>query len=262
MAFNLDDIIIDRVQYGVAENSRGELLYVLTQLTDATINITAESKDAVDSTGTLIKRFWQGKTGEFSASNAMINLNILAAETGAEKQLGSANEKIVMPKIVVVKKGATLEINNYDDEKDDMVVYALGNNGALGDKFEEGTGSPDATHYVFASGILTPPTAEGIEQYVVKYTRKEENAVSLTNRADKFPSTVKLTLKALCVDPCEADVLRACYIILPSFQVSPECEITLDTESTMDFNGTLQVDYCSADKVLYQIVMAEEDEED
>ena len=57
MAFKLDDIIIDRIQYGVAETFDGELLYTLTQLADATIDVTAESKDAVDATGTLIKRF-------------------------------------------------------------------------------------------------------------------------------------------------------------------------------------------------------------
>ena len=61
MAFKLDDIIIDRILYGVADDKNGNLLYVLSQLADATINITAESKDAVDNTGTLIKRFYQGK---------------------------------------------------------------------------------------------------------------------------------------------------------------------------------------------------------
>ena len=65
MAFTLDDIIIDRIQYGYAEDFDGNPLYVLTQLQDATINITAESTDAVDNQGTLIKRFWKGKTGEF-----------------------------------------------------------------------------------------------------------------------------------------------------------------------------------------------------
>ena len=50
MAFMLDDIIIDRIQYGMAEDFNGNPLYTLTQLADATINITAESKDAVDAT--------------------------------------------------------------------------------------------------------------------------------------------------------------------------------------------------------------------
>lgn len=64
MAFKLDDIIIDRIQYGVATNFNDELLYVLTQLSEASVNITADSTDSVDKMGTLIKRFWRGKQGK------------------------------------------------------------------------------------------------------------------------------------------------------------------------------------------------------
>jgi len=60
MAFKLDDLIIDRIQYGVAEDFSGNLLYTLTQLNNATINITATSRDINDARGTLVKRFWDG----------------------------------------------------------------------------------------------------------------------------------------------------------------------------------------------------------
>lgn len=36
---------------GIAEGSDGELLYTLTQLSEATLETTAESTDAVDNTG-------------------------------------------------------------------------------------------------------------------------------------------------------------------------------------------------------------------
>lgn len=83
----------------------------------------------------------------------------------------------------------------------------------------------------------------------------------MLNASDKFPGTVKLTLKALAVDPCEPDTLRACYIIIPSFQVSPELSITLSTEGTLDYKGDMQISYCSADKELYSVVMCGDDEE-
>ena len=51
MAFKIDDFIIDRIQMGIAEGSDGELLYTLTQLSEATLETTAESTDAVDNTG-------------------------------------------------------------------------------------------------------------------------------------------------------------------------------------------------------------------
>ena len=68
MAFKLDDIIIDRIQMAVATDFNDNPLYTLTQLNDASIEVTAESKDAVDRDGTLIKRFWQGKTGYLLAA--------------------------------------------------------------------------------------------------------------------------------------------------------------------------------------------------
>ena len=69
MAFKLDDIVIDRIQYGVAMSMDDTTLYyVLTQLQDATVNITAESKESRDKDGTLIKKFWTGKSGKLFAA--------------------------------------------------------------------------------------------------------------------------------------------------------------------------------------------------
>ncbi len=251
MAFKLDDIVIDRVQYAVAENNNGEMLYVLTQLSDASIELTAESKDAVDAQGTLIKRFYNAKTGEFSASNAMINVNLLAAESGSAKLNATEEQAIQMPKIITVKAGETITLAGY--KAGTVHVNALGANGALGKAYEVQTEASETAYALTSAGKLTPPTDAEVTRYVVKYERDVKSGVALVNKADKFPQTVKLTLKALCVDPCTVDTLRACYIVLPSFQLSPEATITLDTEGTMDFNGTLQVDFLGRFEC-YQIV--------
>ena len=67
MSFKLDDIVIDRIQMGIATDFDDNPLYTLTQLSDATIDITAESVDATDRDGVLIKRFWRGKTGKLDS---------------------------------------------------------------------------------------------------------------------------------------------------------------------------------------------------
>ena len=133
----------------------------------------------------------------------------------------------------------------------------------MGASFKKGEAA-NATDFTIAtdSGILTPPTADGETMYVVKYDRAVEDGIAIQNEADKFPKTVKLTIKALFVDPCTADTLRAGYIVIPSFQVSPEVSISTTTDATLDYTGDMQVDYCSEDKVLYQIFMAADDEED
>lgn len=53
MAFKLGDLVIDRIVNGVAENSAGKLLFLLTNLQEASIEVTADSVDAVDGTGTI-----------------------------------------------------------------------------------------------------------------------------------------------------------------------------------------------------------------
>lgn len=265
MAFKLGDLIIDRIQYGYAEDFEGNPKYVLTQLSEAQIEISAESKDAKDKDGTLVKRFWQGKTGTFTAKNAMLNMNVIADASGsAAVYAASGAGAIAMPKICVVAKGATLDVTGY--KAGTVVVRALDANGSMGTEEYTLDSAAGATTFKIATAdgtsTLTPPTATGVDRYIVKYDRDVEDGAVIKNSADKFPSTVKLTLKALCVDPCEADTLRACYIVLPSFQVSPEVNIDLQTEATLDYKGDLQVDYCSADKSLYEVYIAADDEEE
>lgn len=261
MSFKLDDLIIDRIQFGFAEDFSGNPLYTLTQLSDATIEISAESTDAVDAQGTLIKRFWRAKSGTFTATNAMLNLSIAGAASGNGKEVATSAAKITMPKIEVVKAGATLQLDP-DFVQGSIKVNALGTNGTLGTAYAAGSTASTTEYALTTQGVLTPPTDAAEVQYVVKYDRTCGNGIAIRNTADKFPQTVKLTLKALCVDPCEADTLKACYIVFPSFQVSPEISITLSSDGTLDYSGDLQVDYCSADKELYSIYVCQDDEEE
>ena len=207
MAFKLGDLIIDRISMGYAEKFDGTPLYVLTQLSEASIEISAESRDAVDKDGTLIKRFWNAKTGEFTATNAMLNLNIMAAQSGNEANIATADNIIVMPKIITVKSGTTVDLDGFVTGNR-ITVNALGTNGAMGKAYTQGT-TASATEFGLTGTRFTPPTDTAESQYVVKFDRQVTEGVDILNSADKFPPTVRLTLKGLCVDPCEADTLRA-----------------------------------------------------
>jgi hypothetical protein len=260
MSFKLGDIVVDRVLYGVAENLSGELLYVLSQLADATIEVTAESKDAVDSTGTLIKRFWQGKTGTFTANNAMINLNILSSMSGTDAALATTDAPIEMPKIIVVKAGTTVTLTDFVDGT--VKVNSLSASGTMGAAYEKAAEASETAFAITTEGVFTPPTDSAETQYIVKYTRKVKDGAVVKNLADKTPKTIKLTLKVLAVDPCQADTLKAGYVELPSFQPSPETSLSLTTDAQLEYKGDLQTDYCSAEKALYKFYWADEDEED
>lgn len=266
MAFSLDGIVIDRIQYGVAESSAGEILYVLNQLADATIEVSAETKEAKDAQGTLIKKFYNGKAATFTANNAIVDFNILGAATGTDKIVAGQDNKVVMPKIVTVKNGvATVALNGACEGT--IRVVGLSNNGTKVANYKLGAAA-SATDFVFADGTLTLPTgveAAEVATFMIKFDREvgeNGSGVKIMNQADKYPRSIVLTLKALAVDPCTPDVVRGCYIKLPNFQVSPETSLSLTTDAQLEYKGDLAVDYCSPDKTLYEIYMAEEDEEE
>lgn len=211
-----------------------------------------------------MKRFWRAKTGEFTATNAFINLNILGEEAGSGKIEATAQRAITAPGIVIAKAsdGTTVTLANVTGTPK---VYGMEANGTLGTAFQTGA-SATTTTFTFddQTGVLTIPLSNDYTQYLIRYDRTlTSGAVEMTNMADKFPGTIRLILKVLCVDPCSADTLRAAYIDIPSFQVSPESEVSFSSDNqTIDFNGSLQVDYCDINKRLYSIYVVEDDEED
>lgn len=282
----LDNLVIDRILYGIATKSKtvdGHEYskvpqYVLTQLSEATINITADSQDATDAQGNIVKRFWKSKQGEFTATNAMLNLSIIGAMSGENKFTVSSGvisgdtelKEIIAPKIKVVTGdtlNVTLERFAGEGYASLVSVAAITNSGTQTKAYllSDG-GTADADHFVVTStGALTLPkeTDNAIpDKYLIKYFCKVQNGGMIRNRADKFPGTVELTLKCLAVDPCAPDVLKGLYVVFPSFQPSPETEVNLQTEGTLDFNGQLQVDYCGDEKVLYYMYWDDEDAED
>ena len=150
-----------------------------------------------------------------------------------------------------------------DAKEGTIKVNAWGANGSMGKAYKQGTAASATDFgYTTASKKLDLPTDESTKLFIVKYDREVTSGFAIKNKADKFPSTVRLTLKALCVDPCSVNTLRACYIVLPSFQVSPEISLQLTTDAQLEYKGDLQVDYCSTDKSLYEFYMAEDDVEE
>ena len=88
MAFKLGDVIIDRLQFGYGA-TKTKALYALTQLTNATIDITADSTDIKDKDGNLIYRKYSGKSGEVTATNAFMNLSVIEAISAQDAEIAS-----------------------------------------------------------------------------------------------------------------------------------------------------------------------------
>lgn len=270
MSFKLGDIIIDRLQFGYGCRSNGTPLYALTQLQEATINVTADSQDIVDKDGSLVYRKYRAKQGEVTAVNAFMNLRVIEALSATDAEIATEDNGIIMPMISTVKTGGTLDITGYVSGS--VVVSALSAKGAMGSQYSLGStasnsefaiSSVSATGSVPAKDTLVPPTDPEEEQYIVKYQKTVYSGTKITNSGDKFPTSHELYFKALAVDSCDKEVLRPCIIFIPSFMPSPEMELNIaggDTQ-TLNYNGAMMMDYCSVDKTLFTLYFIDEEED-
>lgn len=274
MAFKLGDVIVDRLQFGYGAKTNGTPLYALTQLTQANIDITAESTDINDKDGNLVYRKYTGKKGEVTATNAFLNLAVVETISATDAEIATTDKGVVMPMIQIVKAGDTLDITGYVEGS--IHVNALSTKGSMGkDEFKKGSAA-SATEYAIkhtdasgdpdntpASDVLEPPTADGETQYIVKYKKTIKSGAKITNSGKKFPKSHELFFKALVVDKCETDVLKAAIIHIPSFMPSPEFSLALQggDSQTMDYKGSMMLNACSTDGELFSIYYIDEEDD-
>lgn len=268
MAFKLGDVIIDRLQFGYGAKSNGTPLYALTQLTEAQIEVTADSTDINDKDGNLVYRKYSGKQGSVSATNAFINLAIVEALSATDAEIATADHGVIMPMIAEVAAGKTLDISNYVEGS--VVVTALSLKGSMGKTAYALAAGETASKTEYAikkvdskTATLIPPTDDDEVKYVVKYNKTVYNGAKITNGGENFPTAHELFFKALAVDPCDKENLRACIVHIPSFMPSPELTLALQggDSQTMDYQGAIMLDTCSVDQELFSIYFIDEVDE-
>lgn len=261
MAVIFENLVIDRPLNAVFRNKDNEILGGLNQIQNLSINTTSESKDKLDATGVLVKRFFTSKSVEISAENAIFSLSLMGLQTGNGKQVATSEDKIELPMIKKYKKATQVELP-VTPKAGTLSVCGLTSDG-LPDKtlqYALGEDAGDNAYAIAGRTLKLPTNCTEFVQVVFKYD--SENAAKVLQSADKFPSECELVLSVLVSDACDKETVRQAYIVFPAFQMNPDFDLTMDTDSAHPFSGVAAVDYCSADKSLFYIAISEEDTEE
>lgn len=260
MAFKLGDVIVDRLQFGYGA-SKNKALYALTQLTNASIDITADSTDITDKDGNLVYRKYTGKKGEVTATNAFLNLAVVEAISANKAEIADTGKGIEMPVITTINSGETLDIEGYVEGS--VLVNAISTKGSMGKEYTLGTTASESEFGLDkASHTLTAPTDKGEVQYIVKYNKSVTSGAKVTISGNKFPKAHELYFKALAIDPCDKENYKAVIIHIPSFIPSPEVTIALEggDSQSMDYKGAILTDTCSTSQEMVEIYFIDEAE--
>jgi hypothetical protein len=250
--FDLNNFVIDRIVRGVALSQKDDsVLFSINQIQNASLNCASESTDAVDAMGTPIATFYRAKSAEFSAENALFDMNLMATQLGTEKKVASAASKILAP---AMESFTVVEGGKYDLKHTPKVapseIYALNNDSTFGVKYIK-EDAASATAFSIAGKTISLPTdvAVGTEMFVM-YEYETENAVEVVNSAKNFPVGCKFVMEVLGCDVCDQTNLVYAYVIFNNAKLSPDFDWSIATDGTHPFSMKAQQDYCDKEKRL------------
>ena len=259
MAFDMNNFVIDRIVRGVALSQKDDsVLFSINQIQNASLNCASESTDAVDAMGTPIATFYRAKTAEFSAENALFDMNLMATQLGTSKTVASAAKKVVVPAMesFEVAEGGKYVLKHAPIAAPSE-IYAIERDSTFGKKYVKATSaSADAFAYVEADHTITLPTglAAGTEMFVM-YEYESENAVEVVNSAKNFPVGCKFVMEVLGCDVCDQTNLVYAYVIFNNAKLSPDFDWSIATDGAHPFSMKAQQDYCDKEKRLFSIVI-------
>lgn len=265
-AINFDQLVIDRVVDAWFESkTTNELIAVLDQVTNFSVNTTSETKDKTDAQGVLLKRYFLSKSVEISGENAVFSLNMASIQSGSAKKTGT---QVTLPRIMQIAKTDSPYALPDTPIDGTLMLYGTSENGVVdvSKKYTRGAAAGVDTYAVAESGgvttITVPTNATDTVQIKYEYTVADGDiAARVDQTGDKFPAECKATFRILCSDLCDSETVRALYVVFPKFQMSPDVELSFSTDSTQSFSATALKDYCGKGQILYYIAIAEDSDD-
>lgn len=273
MSFDVNSFVGKRVVQGWGEDSAGNLKWLVNQIEDFEISVDGETKTKVDAQGSTIFSITQAKKCEVGFNSSLLDLNIIAEMNGSEKEIASEENKIVTPKRQIIeitssnRTSIVLAKSVYNSGTTETPVYklvvaTLTPDGSQKKGFKQGT-SVSSGIYTYTSGTKTLTFADGDlaegDKLLVIYDYETSAAVQVVNSADKFPDAAKATFLIEGSDVCDQTKLLYCWCVFPSTKMSVSSTIKFDLEDTLPVKLECAYSYCSDDKELYRIVIADEE---
>ena len=259
---DINNFIIDRILRGVALSQKDDsVLFSINQIQNASLNCASESTDAVDALGTPIATFFRSKSAEFSAENALFDMNLMATQLGTSKKVATSTNKITVPAMetFTVPAGANPKYElKHTPVTPPAEIYALNGDSTFGTKYTKDSAA-STTNFSIADKTITIPSGvtAGTDMFVM-YEYVTDKAVEVVNSATEFPVGCKFVMEVLGCDVCDQTTLIHAYVIFNNFKLSPDFDWSIATDSTHPFSGKAQQDYCDKEKRLFSIVISEE----
>jgi hypothetical protein len=271
MSFDVNSFVAERVVRGVGLNASNEVLWMVNQVENASIKCDGEEVLKKDAQGSTIASISKAKTCTVDFESSVFDLNLVAAQNGTTKKVATSIDKITAPifeTITITSSNLTAVVLSNSVKNSGtqgspvykIAVSTLTTDGSLKKKFTIGaTASTGVCTYTSNSktlGFVADDLVAG-DTLFVEYEYETENAVQVVNSAEDFPTASKAIFLVKGFDVCNQSTAIYAYVTLPNAKMSTSSTISFNLEDTIPVSLSCAYDYCSTDKELYRIIIAQ-----
>lgn len=258
-----NNFVIDRVKRVLFNSEKNK--FMLTQVKDFQLSMESDTEDAVDALGSPIKTFERAKSVKVSGNSAIFDLNLLAAQVGAEKQVGSSTSKILTPYIEIKTIDSNATVTTDKAPKSEIAtVSILDDNSNYGENLKITTGSSPTTGQFTSAAASSPAGAKKLtfpadyknKRVFIQYFYEADSGVAIEDKASATSAQGETIIEVLGADICDTETLVYAYFILPKSKLSYQNDITFATDLSQPFEISALADYCGAeDATLWKLVI-------
>lgn len=258
---NIDNLVINRVVRGTLfDKSTNEVLVSINQISDASLECSGEQVYATDALGQRIAAFDRSKEATFSASNALINFGLMAAQFGSDAEYATSTEKMVVPKFELIEvTGDATKITLAEMPATDSVKYIYSTHADKSKGIQYPLGSvASETEFAISGKEITLPLEQFVagDRVAIWYEIESENAQRIINSTATFAKGGRFVLEVLACDVCDVNTEYYAYVIFNNAKFDNNTTIDFNTEATQAFTINALQDYCSASNELFEIIIA------
>lgn len=269
MAFNKNEVVLERIKQASFYDFDGKLLNRLTSIEDPSLNTTAEKEEVLNAQGNTITEIYRAKKATFSGSNSLFSFDLAASQFGVKKEVVDTEgtdpdtvnytpvDKIInyAAETMTIADGK-VKLSRAPVAKSIKYIYII-ESGEIGKSYlVNDAAASDTEAFVAEDGTITMPTGVTEGKVYVEYPYESTEAIRVVNKANEYPAAGKLVILALFRDKCTDKTILG-SIICPKAKLNPESvDLALTPTGKHPFEYTMMMDMCSDEDELFEIVLS------
>ena len=270
----INSIAIKQIIGAWAFDSAETIKWMVSNVENLQITQDGETTEKRDSNGSVIFSIDRNKSCQISFDSSVLDLSLVAALNGTERQDATSNAPIRVPYIERFTLKDADVTNKYVSLNKKPIAetggvykisfHTLTTDGSLDDNYEQTASSAAPTKFYYNSinnkiHFPTDPSVFKVGTRIeVIYEYSVTAGVKVVNAADKFPDAAKVRFLVLAVDLCDQTKVRALWITAKNAKPETSNTIGFNLDDTISVTLDLAYSYCDEDKSFYEISVADE----